>query len=138
MNLIANTGIQFFTVPLEINLNDNFKMYFHEWFDVKDEQLKLEIAHNFTDDEIWVSKKDIYNLLGLGLTDGKVGQNGRRMVNRIQVGRYKKMTSFQEVIRPITPMESEDGGIRLFPITNSRCRWEKFENQLVAFPILSR
>ena len=67
MNLIANTGIQFFTIQLEINLNDNFKMYFHEWFDLNDEQLKLEIAHNFTEDEIWVSKKDIYNLLGLGL-----------------------------------------------------------------------
>ena len=62
MNLIANTGIQFFTVPFEVNLNDNFKMYFHEWFDVEDEQLKLEIAHNFTDDAIWVSKKNIYNL----------------------------------------------------------------------------
>ena len=36
MNLIANTGIQFFTVPLEINLNDNFKMYFHEWFDIEE------------------------------------------------------------------------------------------------------
>ena len=33
MNLIANTGIQFFTKPFEINLNDNFKMYFHEWYD---------------------------------------------------------------------------------------------------------
>ena len=74
MNLIANTGIQFFNVPLEINLNDNFKMYFHEWLDVEEEQLKLEIAHNFTDDEIWVSKRDIFNLLGLGLTEGKVGK----------------------------------------------------------------
>ena len=53
MNLIANTGIQFFTIQLEINLNDNFKMYFHEWFDLNDEQLKLEIAHNFTEDEIF-------------------------------------------------------------------------------------
>jgi hypothetical protein len=59
MNLIANTGIQLFTVPMEINLNDNFKMYFHEWFDVNDEQLKLEIAHNFSEDEIWVSKMDL-------------------------------------------------------------------------------
>ena len=59
MNLIANSGIQFFSMPLEINLNDNFKMFFHEWFDVKDEQLKLEIAHDFTEDEIWVKKKDI-------------------------------------------------------------------------------
>ena len=46
MNLIANTGLQFLNFPLEINFNDNFKMYFHEWFDAKDEQLKLEIAVN--------------------------------------------------------------------------------------------
>jgi hypothetical protein len=41
MNLIANTGIQFFTFPLEINLNDQFKMYFHEWLDLEEEQKKL-------------------------------------------------------------------------------------------------
>ena len=62
MNLIANSGIQFYTIPLEIDLDDNFKMHFHEWFDVNDEQLKLEIAHNFPEDDIWVSKKDIYRI----------------------------------------------------------------------------
>ena len=108
MNLIANTGIHLFTVPLEIDLNDNFKMYFHEWFDLKDEQLKLEIAHNFTEEEIWVSKNDIYNLLGLGLTDGKVG--------RIEEGVFKpykwediKSDFISEGYNPITPMESLNG-----------------------------
>lgn len=47
INLIANTGIQLLAVPLEINEDDNFKMYFHEWYDTDDEQLKLEIAHFF-------------------------------------------------------------------------------------------
>ena len=41
MNLIANTGIQLFTIPLEINFNNNFKMYFHEWLDMADQQKKL-------------------------------------------------------------------------------------------------
>lgn len=63
MNLIANTGIQFLNFPFEIDLNDNFKMYFHEWFDTEDEELKLELAHYFADDEIWVKKWDIYKLL---------------------------------------------------------------------------
>ena len=131
MNLIANTGIQFFTIQLEINLNDNFKMYFHEWFDLNDEQLKLEIAHNFTEDEIWVSKKDIYNLLGLGLTDGKVG--------RIEEGVFKpykwediKSDFISEGNNPITPMETDSGESDCFQMTLSRCRWEKLHQQIGA------
>lgn len=136
MNLIANTGIQFFTVPLEINLNDNFKMYFHQWFDTKDEQLKLEIAQYFSEDEIWVSKKDIYNLLGLGLTDGKVG--------RIEDGVFKPYKweeiedeFFSDGNQTITPMESEDVGTDCFQMTPNRCHWEKFENFWLPFPFFS-
>jgi hypothetical protein len=136
MNLIANTGIQFFTVPLEINLNDNFKMYFHEWLDVEDEQLKLEVAHFFSEDEIWVSKKDIFNLLGLGLTNGKVG--------RIENGVFRpykwdeiKDDFFSEGNQTLTPMETEDGGTDCFPMTLNRCRWEKFENRWLPFPFFS-
>ncbi len=73
MNLIANTGIQYFTIPLEISLNDNFKMYFHEWFDVEETQLKLEIAHCFSEEEIWVRKHDLA-LLGY-VNNGKVSEN---------------------------------------------------------------
>jgi len=62
MNLIANSGIQLYTIPLEINLNDNFKMYFHEWFDISESKLKMEIAHHFSEEEIWVKKYDLTNL----------------------------------------------------------------------------
>ena len=62
MNLIANTGIQLFTIPLEIDLNNNFKMFFHEWLDSQDIQLKLEIAHYFSEEEIWVKKFDLSEL----------------------------------------------------------------------------
>ncbi|MDI9311748.1 MAG: virulence factor SrfB [Limnohabitans sp.] len=136
MNLIANSGIQFFTFPLEINLNDNFKMYFHEWYDVKDEHLKLEIAHYFTEDEIWVSKKDIYNLLGLGLTDGKVG--------RIEEGVFKpynwddiKSDFISDGKNTIKPMETDNGESDCFQMSVSRCRWEKFENQWLPFPFFT-
>jgi hypothetical protein len=136
MNLIANTGIQIITVPMEINLNDNFKMYFHEWFDVQDEQLKLEIAHNFTEDEIWISKKDIFNLLGLGLTDGKVG--------RMEDGVFKpykweeiKNDFISEGNQLITPMETDAGESDCFQMSLGRCRWEKFENQWLPFPFFT-
>lgn len=136
MNLIANTGIQFYTIPLEIDLNDNFKMYFHEWFDVDDEQLKLEIAHHFPEDDVWVRKKDIYYLLGLGLTNGKVGRD----VN----GEYKpyKWEDIEEDFSseghmPITPMENSNGESDCFQLAPGRIRWEKFENQWLPFPFFS-
>ena len=62
MNLIANTGIQYLTFPIEINTSDNFRMYFHEWFDVEEKQLKLEIAHLFSEDDVWVKKSDLSEL----------------------------------------------------------------------------
>lgn len=136
MNLIANTGIQFFTFPLEIDMNDNFKMYFHEWFDLEDEKLKIEIAHYFAEDEIWVKKRDIFNLLGLGLTNGKVG--------RIENGKfipYKweeiKDDFFEEGYQTLTPMEADDGGTDCFPVSLSRCHFDKFENRWLPFPFFT-
>jgi hypothetical protein len=136
MNLIANTGIQLVTVPFEVNLNDNFKMYFHEWFDLKEEQLKLEIAHHFTEEEIWVNKKNIYNLFGLGLTDGKVG--------RIEDGVFKpyswediKDDFFSEGNETITPMETDGDISNCFQISVNRFRWDKFENEWLPLPFFS-
>lgn len=136
MNLIANSGIQFFNFPMEIDMNDNFKMYFHEWFDIDDEKLKLEIAHYFAEDEIWVRKRDIYNLLGLGLTNGKVG--------RIENGRFLPYTwedvkddFYDEGYRPLSPMETDDGGSDCFPMSLSRCHLEKFENRWLPFPFFT-
>lgn len=136
MNLIANTGLQFYTINLEVNLNDNFKMYFHEWFDVEDTQLKLEIAHYFSEDDIWVSKKDIYNQLGLGLTNGKVG--------RIDVGIFKpykwediKSDFFSEGYKPIIPMENNSGESDCFQMSLSKFKWDKFENTWFPMPFFS-
>lgn len=131
MNLIANSGIQYFTLPLEINLNDNFKMYFHEWFEIEDEQLKLEIAHNFPDDQIWVKKRDL-SLLGY-IVDGKVGR-----VENEKFIPYKwqeiKDDFYSEGNKTIMAMESEDGGSDCFPMSLNKCRFEKFENVWLPFP----
>ena len=136
MNLIANTGIQYFTIPLKIDLNNKFKMYFHEWFDTEGEQLKLEIAHNFTEAEVWVSKNKIYNLLGLGLTQGKVGRDDGGTFKPYKWEDIKK--DFEEDgNEQIIPMESEDGGKDCFQITNNRCKWDKFENEWLPFPFFS-
>lgn len=123
MNLLANSGIQLYTALMEFNLNDNFKMYFHEWFDTKDEQLKLEIAHNFgSDDESWVRKHDLY-VLGY-LKDGKV----------IEKWEIIKEVFDSEGIKSI-PIESEtpeESGC--FQVSFNKCKWEKFENKWWPFP----
>lgn len=137
MNLIANSGIQFFRIPLEIDLNNNFKMYFREWLDVADEKLKLEIAHHFAEDEIWVSKKDIYNLLGLGLTNGKVGRIEDDGVFKPYKWEDIQSDFLADGKQPIIPMESNDGGLDCFQMALNRIRWEKFENSWLPFPFFS-
>lgn len=43
--LIANSGIQFFSADLRIDLNSNFKLLFHEWFDEAKVEKDLEFAY---------------------------------------------------------------------------------------------
>jgi len=133
MNLIANTGIQLYTIPLEINLNENFKMYFYEWYDKENEKLTLDIAHKFSDsgDDIWVKKRD---LLRLGcLVDGKVG--------RMEDGIFKaykweeiKDDFISDNYQIIVPTETDSGETDCFQMTLSSCRWEKIENHWLPFP----
>ncbi|ESU22625.1 hypothetical protein FEDK69T_18810 [Flavobacterium enshiense DK69] len=125
MNLIANTGIQYFTFPLEINLNDNFKMYFHEWFDIEDNQLKLEIAHLFSEEEVWVKK---HKLIELGYATLR--------------NEYKVTESWETIqaddefdashIIPIDTDEPVDSGC--FQESISRISWDKFENTWFPMP----
>ncbi len=121
MNLISNTGIQYFTKEFEISLNDNFKMYFHEWFDIEEEQLKLEIAHFFSEEEVWVKK---YDLSYLGYTtNGKINESWEKIKDDFDSeGKYPIS---------IDTEDSKDSGC--FQQSISRINWDKFEN--VWFPI---
>src|SRR5690554_1603786 len=119
MNLIANSGIQLYTIPFEINLDDNFKMYFHEWFDASDSQLKMEIAHYFSEEEIWVKK---YDLTDLGYATAKddfvVTENWETIQEDFEAESKSPI--------PIDTEEPEDSGC--FQMSINRIKWEKFEN----------
>jgi len=133
MNLIANTGIQYYTVPLEIALDNNFKMYFHEWNDAAAEQQILEIAHCFTEDEVWVKKHDL-DSLGY-VKDGKVGrvfidESGKR----IPVTWETVKDAFERDGRKTIPVNAEDPrDSGCFQMLASRVNWDKIEN--VWFPL---
>ncbi|MDR1937446.1 MAG: virulence factor SrfB [Tannerellaceae bacterium] len=121
MNLISNTGIQLLNVPLEINLDDIFKMYFHEWYDIEVAQLKLEIAHFFSGEEVWVKKHDL-SLIGY-VEDSKVAEQWEKIKEDFNSGGYSTI--------PIETERPEDSGC--FQESISRIKWKKFEN--VWFPM---
>lgn len=132
MNLIANTGIHYFTCPLEIDANDTFKMFFHESFDIENEKLSLEIAHYFSEEDVWVKKHDLF-LLGY-LTKGKVGRyENERLVP------YKwddiKTDFYENGKSVISPMESMVDGTDSFSL--NKCRFEKFENKWLPMPFFN-
>lgn len=122
MNLITNTGIQLFTVPLEINLNNNFKMFFHEWYDNNEQQLKLEIAHYFSEEDIWSRKWDLQEL-GY-VRNGKVTDSwetinqdeefDKNCIISIDTDNVKESGCFYEAIH--------------------RIDWKKFENKWLPMP----
>ncbi|MDR1340323.1 MAG: virulence factor SrfB [Prevotellaceae bacterium] len=122
MNLIANTGIQYYTVPLEINLNDNFKMYFHEWYDIQDQQLKLEIAHFFSEEEVWVRKHDLSEL-GYAI-NGKVSEGWEDISGDFETEGKSPIL--------IETEDAKDSGC--FQESISRINWDKFENVWLPFP----
>ena len=124
MNLIANTGIQLFTIPLEIDLNNNFKMFFHEWLDSQDIQLKLEIAHYFSEEEIWVKKFDLSELgYAIQRNNYKITESWDTIINDDEFNKNS--------IIKIDTEDPKDSGC--FQIGVGRINFEKFEN--VWFPM---
>jgi hypothetical protein len=124
MNLIANTGIQLFTIPLEIDLNNNFKMYFHQWLDSQDSQIKLEIAHFFSEEEIWLKK---YALSELGYA---IQKNDFKITDSWEA--IKNDDEFDEnSIIKIDTEDPKDSGC--FQIGIGKMNWDKFEN--IWFPM---
>lgn len=130
MNLIANSGIQLYTQMVEINFNDNFKMYFHEWLDMADQQKKLEIAHFFSEEQIWIKKHVLYNS---NLGYATLSNN------------YKVTDSWETIstddefnnscIIPIVTAEAKDSGC--FDVSVSKIKeadWNKFENTWFPMP----
>ena len=62
-NLIANSGIQLLTVPLEINLQEKFAFWFHEWPASSDEEWILDMVYELTDDNgsTFYKRKELYD-----------------------------------------------------------------------------
>ncbi len=62
-SLIANSGIQLMTIPLEINLQDRFTMWFHEWPNESGEEYILDLVYEFAGENntTYYKKKELYD-----------------------------------------------------------------------------
>lgn len=61
--LIANSGIQMFAFRLKLNLQDKFKIWFHEWYDTSNGQWILNLAHEVTTETntFYYNKRDLFD-----------------------------------------------------------------------------
>jgi hypothetical protein len=127
MNLIANTGIQYYTVPLETNLDDDFKMYFHEWSDVNN-KLKLELAHFFSGGNVWVKKHDLWEL---GYTlDGEVGHYAKGSFEACEWEDIRKDFNYNHK----TPISINAENSHCFHESIDSINLDEFENVWFPFP----
>lgn len=62
-SLIANSGIQLLTFSLKLNVQDKFKMWFHEWYDTSNGQWRLDLAHEVTteDNVLFYDKHELFD-----------------------------------------------------------------------------
>lgn len=125
MNLIANSGIQLLTIPIKIDLNNNFRMFFHEWFDINEKQLKLEIAHHFSSDEIWVKKRDL-SYLGFAV-GGEVTDSWEDIKDDFEDERYL----------PISTNNDNAFESGCFSESINKLQWDKFENTWLPMPFFA-
>lgn len=103
-------------------MNDSFKMYFHEWFDTQDEKIKLELAHNFSSEDIWVRKREL-GILGY-IANGVVTDEWENIKEDFYADGNKAI--------PIQAETSEESGC--FQESATRVKWEKFENVWLPMP----
>ena len=60
--LIANSGIQLITLRLKIDMQDRYRVWFHEWYEKDSGEWKLELLHEVTteDAKLYYRKHDLW------------------------------------------------------------------------------
>ncbi len=60
--LIANSGIQVLVLPLSVNTQDKFKLWYHEWYDTDNGEWLLEPVHELRTEDgcLYYNKQKLY------------------------------------------------------------------------------
>lgn len=130
MNLIANTGIQFYTSVLEIDERNDFKMFFQECFDQDKEVLELKIAHKFTQDDVWVDKEHLFELGYL-----KNGEAVEEVNGELRPIKWEDVKEdFLSEHKPLNHSIGVDDGSEFFRESISNLNWHKYEHKWLPLP----
>ena len=121
---IANSGIQIITLPLSINTQEKYKMWYHEWCDAANEEWILEPVYELRTDDgcVYYNKQKLYNK-GY-LADSTIGINVNDLKND-----------------GITPLRIDDenctgvkGDIFNMTFSDKDCKLQAFENVWLPLP----
>lgn len=63
ISLIANSGIQVFTFPITINMQEKFKIWYHEWYDTEKGEWRLDPVYELwtEEDRFFYNKKQLHS-----------------------------------------------------------------------------
>jgi len=120
ITLIANSGIQLFTFPLEIDTNEKFIEHFREWFDSETQDYRMELLHKFSSEDgeaVYYTEKDLAKEGFLSNT------------------RYS-LHDVKEAGIPALP--NTEPGIYKISFTDSKCLLPLYENQWIPVPYFYR
>ena len=121
-SLIANSGIQLYTFPFEIDLNSNFKQWFHEWYDKEEGVHKLDLVERVKSDEgvFFYNKKEL-------IDKGYMTAFGtKQVVNPEEVREDGIVHPLAGNIESTEDMQEE---IYSMSFTDNQCKLSFYENQ---------
>lgn len=131
-SIIANSGIQLFTFPLEIDLRKNFKRWFHEWYDKEEGVHKLDLVECVNTEEgdtFYYNKKDLIN---------------KGYLTAFETCQTVNPTEVREdgLVHPLASNTGEDDYVfdEIFSMSfeDSQCKLSFYENQWIPLPYFRR
>lgn len=131
-SIIANSGLQLYTFPFEIDLNSNFKRWFHEWYDKEEGVHKLDLVERIKGDE----GTYYYNKKGL-IDKGYI--SAFETVHNVNPDEIRE----DGIIHPLTEENSDDGNnilqdIFAMTFTDSQSKLSFYENKWIPLPYFRR
>jgi hypothetical protein len=135
MNLIANSGVQLIASQFQIDNNDSHKMFFQEWLDIGIQELNLQLTHYFSEEGIWVKKRDLFELGYIHLKD--IEENGKFYKKGSIKGSWEEikddfLNEGKEILLSENSTEDNSG---CFKIGVNNLRIDKFENVWLPVPL---
>ena len=130
-SLIANSGIQLYTFPFEIDLNSNFKQWFHEWYDKEEGVHKLDLVERVKSDEgiFFYNKKELIDKGYMTAFETK------QVVNPEEVREDGIVHPLAGNIESTEDMQEE---IYSMSFTDKQCKLSFYENQWIPLPYFRR